>query len=70
MVVNSFPVLLLEVSSDSSETDKNCMLLQASCLVHLGNALMKEPKFLIKAIYIADNYNATEYMVFQSPDPV
>ena len=29
------------------------MLLQAACIVHLGNVLLKEkkPKFMVKAIY-------------------
>jgi hypothetical protein len=70
MIANGIPLLLLEVSSDSSETDKDRMLLQASCLVRLGNALMEKPEFLVKAIYIDDNFKATEFTLFQSADPV
>ena len=70
MVVDDFPVLLCEVCSDASETDKTCMLLQASCLVRLGTALAGDSTFFVKAIYINDNYTATKYTLFQGTDPV
>ena len=70
MVVDNFSVLLCEVCSDASETDKTHMLLQASCLVHLGTVLARNPTFFVKAIYINDNYTATEYMLFQGVDSV
>ena len=72
MIANGFPLLLLEVTFDSSEADRNRMLLQASCLVRLGNALIEDEqsKFLVKAIYIDDNFMATEITLFQSTDPV
>lgn len=68
-VINSrgLPVLLLEVTSDSGgETDRNRMLLQGSCIVRLGESLLKanSPKFLVKAIYIDDNFCADEYTLF------
>ena len=70
MIANDFPLLLLEVTSNSSEADKDRMLLQASCLVRLGNALTETSEFLVKAIYIDDNFKATEITLFQSTDPV
>lgn len=70
LVVNDFPVLLLEVTSDPSKTDMHRMLLQAACLVRLGNALIDGPEFLMKAIYIDDDYVATEYTLFQLDNSV
>ena len=65
-VINNFPVFLLAVSSDRSKGDNRCHLqLQASCLVRLGNALMASPEFVIKAIYVDNDYQATEYTFFQ-----
>jgi hypothetical protein len=46
------------------------MLLQASCLVRLGNALKKEEGFVTRAIYIDGSYHVTEYTFFQGKDPV
>ena len=65
IVINNFPVVLLEVCSDHSKTDSCHMQLQASCLVRLGNVLMASPEFVIKAIYVDDDYQATEYTFFQ-----
>ena len=71
MVVNDFPVILLEVISNAQEADKIRMLLQASCLVRLGNALLVKPEFLIKAIYVDNDYRATVFTLFLDPnDPV
>jgi hypothetical protein len=66
--INDFPHLLLEVCSDKLKgRDRNRMLLQASCLVRLGNALLADElsTFFVKAIYIDRNYHAVEYTLFQ-----
>lgn len=66
--MGGFPHLLLEVSSDKlKERDKNRMLLQASCLVRLGNALLGDQSstFFVKAIYINHDYCAVEYTLYQ-----
>ena len=69
--MGNLPVLILEVSSNLiSETDRNRMCLQASCLVRLGNALLPDAKYIARAIYIDGSYQATEYTLFQSEDPV
>ncbi|KAH9026929.1 hypothetical protein EDB83DRAFT_2319700 [Lactarius deliciosus] len=68
MSIRGFLHLIAEVVSDrSSRKDKNCMLLQASCLIRLGNALFKgmAPKFTIKAIYFDLQFHATEYTLYQ-----
>lgn len=70
VTMRDFPVLLLEVCSDSQGHDRNRMLLQASCLVRLGNALKKEEGFVTRAIYIDGSYHVTEYTFFQGKDPV
>lgn len=58
-------MLILEVTSERNKADENRMLLQAACLVRLGNAVCKSPEHVVKAIYVDDNYNATEYTLFQ-----
>ena len=63
--MDKFLVLLLEVASGHSGGDLLRMNLQAACLVRLGNALMELLEFLVKAIYIDNEYRATEYMFFQ-----
>jgi hypothetical protein len=71
VTMRGFPVLILEVCSDPAKMlDKNRMQLQASCLVRLGNALCKEQHFVVRAIYLNDNYRVTEYTFFQGNDPV
>ncbi|KAI9435775.1 kinase-like domain-containing protein, partial [Lactarius indigo] len=47
--------------------DVHCMLLQASCLVRLGNALLtdKSSTFVVKAIHINHDYYAAEYTLYQ-----
>lgn len=68
ITINRLPHLLLEVCSDQSMgRDRRRMLLQASCLVRLGNALLadKLPTFFVKAIYIDRDYHAVEYTLFQ-----
>ncbi len=64
IAMRGFPVLFLDTSSDIGRGD---ILLQASCLVRLGNALLKDrsPMFLVKAIYIDSDYYATEYTLYQ-----
>lgn len=43
------------------------MLLQASCLVRLGNALLtdRSSTFFVKAIYIDQRRHAVEYTLYQ-----
>lgn len=68
IVVNNYPILFLEVASSASASDDmHRMQLQASCLVRLGNALIPSlsPEFLVKAIYIGDDFQATEYTFYQ-----
>ena len=67
IVMKDLPVLLLEVTSDKDHVDEHCMILQASCVVHLGNVLLKDksPKFVLKAIYVDEGYNAIEHTFYQ-----
>ncbi|KAI9429888.1 hypothetical protein BJY52DRAFT_1232521, partial [Lactarius psammicola] len=68
MDIKGFPHLIAEVVSDrSGGKDKNRMLLQASCLVRLGNALLteKHPEFVMKAIYFDREFQAREYTLYQ-----
>ena len=63
-----FPILLLEVNSGPSRGDEIRMLLQAGCIVRLGNILFKSRAandFILKAFYIDDIYRVTEYTFFQ-----
>jgi hypothetical protein len=68
IVLNDLPVLLLEVNSQRSEGDDCRMLLQAASVVRLVNAFLcdKSPDFVVKAIYIGENFIAIEYTVFQT----
>ncbi|KAI9437733.1 hypothetical protein H4582DRAFT_2058047 [Lactarius indigo] len=47
--------------------DQYWMLLQASCLVRLGNALIldKSPTFFVKVFYINYDYHVDEYTLYQ-----
>ncbi|KAH9012004.1 hypothetical protein EDB85DRAFT_1900657 [Lactarius pseudohatsudake] len=47
--------------------DESRMLLQGACIVRLGNALLNDPsnKFIVKAIYIDEQYDVNEYTLFQ-----
>ncbi|KAI9429242.1 hypothetical protein H4582DRAFT_2065551 [Lactarius indigo] len=72
MSIGGFPHVLLEICSDKvKKRDWHHMLLQASCLVCLGNKLItdkspfKSSTFFIKAIYIDHNYNTIEYTLYQ-----
>ncbi|KAF8264019.1 hypothetical protein EI94DRAFT_1703549 [Lactarius quietus] len=68
ITINGFPHLLLEVGLDrEKKRDHLQMLLQASCLVCLGNALLqcKTPSFFIKTIYIDHDYVAVEHTLYQ-----
>ncbi|KAH9180281.1 hypothetical protein EDB89DRAFT_2061996 [Lactarius sanguifluus] len=73
MVVKGFPYLLLGVYSDKScREGVHLMLLQASCLVCLGNVLLAggSSTFFIKVIYIDCDYHAVEYTLYQrGPKP-
>ena len=62
------PVLILEVTSDVSKHDMWHMFLQGTCLVHLGNSLLKpgSPPFIVRAIYIDQDYYASEYTLYQA----
>jgi hypothetical protein len=63
--VESFPYLLLAVASQKGDLHR--LLLQASCLVRLGNALLtdKSPTFSVKAIHVDKDYYAAEYTLYQ-----
>ncbi len=71
VVANGFPLLLLEVASGfgtlSDEADKRRLLLEAACIVRLGNVLPKKEnqEFLIKAIFVDSEFVATEYTLYQ-----
>ena len=67
VALRNFPNLLLEVNSDSNQGDENRMLVQGACLVRLGNALKVggPSDFVVKAVYINDTFEATEYTLFQ-----
>jgi hypothetical protein len=68
IVVKGYPILLLEVSSaPTSEADMRRMQLQVACLVRLGNALTASgsTNFFLRAIYIDNVYQATEYTFYQ-----
>ncbi|KAH9043912.1 hypothetical protein EDB85DRAFT_1885418 [Lactarius pseudohatsudake] len=73
MVVKGFPYLLLGVYSDKPHREgARLMLLQASCLVRLGNALLAggSSTFFIKVIYVDRDYHAVEYTLYQrGPKP-
>ncbi|KAI9435864.1 hypothetical protein H4582DRAFT_2059329 [Lactarius indigo] len=72
MSIGGFPHVLLEICSDKvKKRDRRRMLLQASCLVRLGNKLITDKSpfesstFFVKAIYIDHDYNAIEYTLYQ-----
>ena len=56
IVVNKLLVLILEVSSDTSEQDKNWMKLQAASLIRLGNLMIKSSllTYIVMVIYITN----------------
>lgn len=63
IIAKDFPYLLLGVSPKG---DVCRMLLQASCLVRLGNALLTDKSsFFAKAIYVDRDYRAVEYTLYQ-----
>ncbi len=70
MVIKQFPVFLMEASPDGSHNDRGrCgLLLQAACLVRLGNALLSSSaqEFLVKAVYIDSRYHAHEFTLYQT----
>ena len=68
MVVKDFPHLLLGVYSNNPH--KGCvhlMLLQASCLIRLGNVLLtdRSSTFFVKVVYVDHDYHAVEYTLYQ-----
>ena len=66
--INDVPHLVLEIVSDEAQSDRNRMLLQASCLARLGNGLRRDKKadpFIISAIYIDKTLRATWYLLYQ-----
>ncbi len=67
IIISDFPVLILEVNSGNSEANRYRMMLQAACLVRMGNALRTTATldYFVKAIYIDANYCATKYTLFQ-----
>jgi hypothetical protein len=70
MCINNFPHLLLEVVSQSHESDRFRMLLQASCMSRIGNwlrASTSRKSIVNMAIYIDKHFEATQYLLYQ-PD--
>jgi hypothetical protein len=68
MSIKDFPYLLLKVSSENCQQgDKYRLLLQASCLVRLGNVLLTDQSFtfFVKAIYVDHDFCAVEYTLYQ-----
>jgi hypothetical protein len=68
--INNFPHLLLEVVSQTNESDRFRMLLQASCMARIGNSLRAPTSgkpIVIMAIYIDKHFEATQYLLYQ-PD--
>ncbi|KAH9043675.1 hypothetical protein EDB85DRAFT_2138382 [Lactarius pseudohatsudake] len=68
MAVKDFPHLLFRVYSDKPHRGGlHLMLLQASCLVRLGNALLtgRSSTFFVKVIYVDRDYQAVEYTLYQ-----
>jgi hypothetical protein len=65
--IKGFPHLVLEIISDTSQSDQTRMLLQAACLVRLGNALRKklEHPIIVSAIYINDQMCAEWHLMYQ-----
>ena len=65
--INKFPHLVLELNSDSSESDRIRMLLQAACLARLGDALSPSvaPPFIVSAVYIDEYQSAKWHFVYQ-----
>ncbi|KAH9024719.1 kinase-like domain-containing protein [Lactarius hengduanensis] len=66
--IEDFLYLLLSVSSGKPHRGYlHRMLLQASCLVRLGNALLNDRSstFFVKAIYIDRHYHVVEYTLYQ-----
>jgi hypothetical protein len=70
MCIKDFPHLLLEVNSQSNESDRFRMLLQASCIARIGNWLRTSTSrkpITIMAIYIDKYFKANQYLLYQ-PD--
>ena len=69
MCIKDFPHLLLEVSSQSNESDKIRMLLQASCVSRIGNWLRASSNIpiVIMAVYVDKDFMAHQYLLCQ-PD--
>ena len=67
VIANDFPHLLFTLSSDKSHRGVYHVLLLASCLVRLGNALLvdRSSTFFVKVICIDHDYHAIEYTLYQ-----
>ena len=67
VIAGDFPHLLLTLPSDKSHRGVYHVLLLASCLVRLGNALLadRSSTFFIKVIYIDHDSHAIEYTLYQ-----
>lgn len=68
--LDGLPYVILEVCSDKlRERDKTRMLVQAACLVRLGNSFSLEADacpFVVMAIYVGADLQATRYFLYQS----
>jgi hypothetical protein len=65
--VDNLVSLLVEVQSDSHESDRYRMLLQAACMARLGR-LFYNKLFIVVALYIDNTGEVTRYFVFQPDD--
>lgn len=71
ITTHEFPVLLLEVASESNNADKYRMLLQGACVVRLANTVMKpKSRFVLKALYINLNYVVEEHTMYQRENEI
>lgn len=67
MTLDGYPILFLEIQSVDAGVEQQRMQLQAACLVRLGSALLSESdEFVVKAIYIDNNFRAIEHTLHQT----
>lgn len=67
VIANDFPHLLFTLPSNESHRGVHHVLLLASCIVRLGNALLadRSSTFFVKVIYNDHDYHAIEYTLYQ-----
>jgi hypothetical protein len=62
--VDGFPCAHMDIRSDSSESDRERMLVQAGCLVRGVNSLT-DLNFIDYCVYVDGDRKATRYLVYQ-----